>query len=166
MPEIEILEIRADLLPKYKAFMRQGLIADEAHFGITPHDDEHAPFPTEGTEDSFTLAAYAGDNMAGVVSFRRNGKDREKLRHKGDLFRMYVSPKYRGKGISKLLIEHLLERVKQLQGIEQITLFVIAENTVARSLYEKFGFKTYGIEPNAIKWKGKYFGKELMVRRM
>lgn len=166
MPEIEITEIHANLLPKYKAFMREGLIKDEEHFGITPHDDENAAFPTEGKEDSFTLAAYSGDNLAGVVSFRRDGKDREKLRHKGDLFRMYVSRRFRGKGISSLLIEHLLERVKQLKDIEQITLFVIAENTVARSLYEKYGFKTYGVEPNAIKWKGKYFGKELMVRMM
>ncbi len=166
MPEIEITEIHANLLPKYKAFMREGFIKDEEHFGITPYDDENAPFPTESKEDSFTLAAYSGDNLAGVVSFRREGKDREKLRHKGDLFRMYVSAKYRGKGISSLLIEHLLERVKQLPEIEQITLFVVAENTVAKSLYEKYGFRSYGVEPNAFKWKGKYFSKELMVKMM
>lgn len=163
MPEIEISEIHANLLTKYKAFMREGFIKDEENFGITPADDAHASFPTESTEDSFTLAAYSGDNLAGVVSFSRAGKDREKLRHKGELFRMYVHRKYRGKGISNLLIEHLLERVRQLKDIEQINLFVIAENTLAKRVYEKYGFKTYGIEPCSIKWKDKYFAKELMV---
>jgi len=55
-------------------------------FRITPTDDLNAPFPTKDTEDSFTLGAFVGSELARIVSFERDGKDREKLRHKGILF--------------------------------------------------------------------------------
>ena len=106
--------------------------------------------------DSFTLGAYVDDQLAGVVSFEREGATREKLRHKGLLFRMYVNNAFAGKGIGKQLITELLSRVRALKDIEQINLTVIADNENAIKLYTSFGFKTFGIEEEAIKWRGNY----------
>jgi ribosomal protein S18 acetylase RimI-like enzyme len=166
MNDIAIIEIKSDQVEHYKQFMTLGLINDEENFRITPNDDLNAPFPTEDTLDSFTLGAYSGNELVGVVSFTRDGKNREKLKHKGILFRMYVSKNFRGQGIAKKLIAEVIERVKQISDIEQINLTVIANNDKAKKLYEKFGFVTFGSESKAIKWKEKYFTEDQMVLRL
>lgn len=163
MAEVCIGEIRSSDKDAYKRFLHIGLEQDEEHFRITPTDDLNAPFPTRDAEDSFTLGAWDGDALAGVVSFERDGKNREKLRHKGVLFRMYVAKEYRGQRIAPKLIEALLAKVRTLSDIEQITLTVIATNARAKTLYEKFGFQTFGSEERAIKWKNKYFTEDQMV---
>ena len=160
---IVITELTSIDLHAYKAFLTQGLINDEEHFRITPADDEHAGFPTIGSADSFTLGAFIDGALAGIASFEREGKNREKLRHKGLLFRMYVSPAHRGHGIARGLIEEVITSAKLLPDIEQINLTVIAANSTAKHLYTKLGFKTYGTERNAIKWKGRYFDEDFMV---
>jgi ribosomal protein S18 acetylase RimI-like enzyme len=166
MNTLAITEIKSDQNEQYKRFLHFGLLHDEENFRITPEDDLNAPFPTADKPDSFTLGAYAGNELAGIVSFTRDGENREKLRHKGILFRMYVSKDFRGQGIAKKLIGAVIERVKEIPNIEQINLTVIANNDTAKTLYEKFGFVTIGSEPNAIKWKGKYFTEDQMVLRL
>lgn len=164
--DIIIQEIKSEHIKEYKALLIVGLTNDEENFRITPKEVANAPFPTKGYGDSFTLGAYIDDELTGVVSFARDGNDREKLRHKGVLFRMYVSSNHRGKGIAKLLIGELLGRVRMIDDIEQVNLTVVANNDTAKSLYQKFGFRTFSIETNAIKWKGKYFDEEQMVLKL
>lgn len=166
MTAIKIVEIQSDQNEEYKDFLRFGLINDEENFRITPNDDLNIVFPTNDKDDSFTLGAYLESELAGIVSFARDGKDREKLRHKGLLFRMYVSSDFRGKGIGKQLIEALIQRVSKINDIEQINLTVIANNENAKKMYEKFGFETFGSEKNAIKWKGNYFAEDQMVLQL
>ncbi len=160
---IKIKEIHSSYLPHYKQFLMQGLEQDSRNFRISPADERDSPFPTKDQPDSFTLGAFEENELAGIVSFQREGENREKLRHKGLLFRMYISPQHRGKGIGKLLIESLLERVKQLEDIEQINLTVVTDNIVAKKLYEKFGFRSFSTEINAMKWKGSYYSEEQLV---
>jgi RimJ/RimL family protein N-acetyltransferase len=163
---IAILEIRSEQVALYKQFFMAGLIADEESFRMTPADDINLLFPTKDKEDSFTLGAYVDNELAGVVSFAREGIDREKLRHKGLLFRMLVARKFRGQGLANKLIEELLARVKKVDTIEQINFTVIAGNETAKTLYEKFGFEIFSVEHHATKWKGKYFTEEQMVLRL
>lgn len=160
---IDIREIKSDKIAEYQPFFQIGLTEDEDNFRISLNDDYNAPFPTQDLEDSFTLGAYIEDKLAGVVSFERDGQQREKLRHKGTLFRMYVSSNYRNLGIGKALIEALLSKTRTIENIEQINLTVISHNTNAIKLYEKFGFVIFSKEVNAIKWKGKYFTELQMV---
>lgn len=166
MSKVTIAEINSVQIEQYKRFFTMGLTNDEEFFRITPADEADAPFPTKDNNESFTLGAYIDNELAGIVSFIRDGADREKLRHKGTLLRMYVSGSNRGKGIAKKLIEVLIEKVKSLEGVEQINLTVMDQNKTAKKLYEKFGFTTYGSECNAIKWKGKYFTENQMVLKL
>lgn len=57
-----------------------------------------------------------------------------------ELAKMAVSPAFRGKGISKLLIEACLNKAKLL-GAERIYLSSNSQLTTALKLYEKYGFK-------------------------
>jgi ribosomal protein S18 acetylase RimI-like enzyme len=158
---IMIREIKSDEKERYDHFFMKGLILDEEKFRIAPNDVIGEPFPTKNTSDSFTIGSYVDNELAGIVSFEREGSNREKIRHKGTLFRMYVATNFRGHGIAKKLIEELLQRVKSID-IEQINLTVISNNTNAKTLYEKFGFIAYSSEPNAVKWKNKYFTEDSM----
>lgn len=158
-----IREIKTDQKDLYKQFFSIGLNKDEENFRTSVNDDRNAAFPTQDKPDSFTLGAYLNDKLVGVVSFARDGIDREKLRHKGVLVRMYVSEEHRVRGVGKNLINNLIARVKEIGNIEQINLTVVSHNQSAILLYESFGFKIFSTEMNAIKWKGKYFTENQMV---
>jgi RimJ/RimL family protein N-acetyltransferase len=166
MSRIEIKEILSDQIEQYKMFLSIGLQNDEELLLITLGENLNAPFPTKDRNDSFTLGAYVENILAGVVSFVRDGEDREKLRHKGILSTMYVSNEFRGYGIAKELLKELIKRVKAIPDIEQINVIVITDNLIAKKLYEKFGFERYGTEQNSIKWGNKYFAEDQMVLRL
>lgn len=166
MSSIEIKEIFSTEIEQYKMFLTAALKSDEENLLITHKDNKDALFPTKDRNDSFTLGAYAENVLAGIVSFARDGEDREKLRHKGIISTMYVSKEFRGHGIARRLLEELIKRVKAIPGIEQINLIVISSNSTAKQLYEKFGFEKFGTELNSIKWEGKYFSEDLMVLRL
>jgi ribosomal protein S18 acetylase RimI-like enzyme len=163
MDHIEVKEVLSSSNQQYKSFLAAGLEADEESLLITQKENADAPFPAKDRNDSFTLGAYANKVLAGVVSFSRDGEDREKLRHKGIISTLYVLKEFRGRGIAKALLEGLIQRVKSLSDIEQINVIVIASNLKAKQLYEYFGFKKYGTEQHSIKWKDKYFAEDHMV---
>ena len=160
--EINIVELTSDHLETYKKLILKGLTVDADCFRITPEDEEAAPFPTTGQIDSFTLGAYHHKQLVGVASFKRDGADRMKLRHKGILFKIFVDRDYRQKGIAKQLIQGIIERSMKIDDLEQINLTVIPTNEHAKKLYEKFGFKTFASEEKAIKWQGEYFTEDQM----
>jgi cyclohexyl-isocyanide hydratase len=158
-----ILEIKSDQTADYTAFFMDGLLQNENKFRISPDDERRSAFPTNYKPDSFTLGACVDDQLVGVVSFEREGATREKLRHKGLLFRMYVNSAFAGKGVGRQLIAELIDRVRALKNVEQINLTVIADNEKAIKLYTSFGFETFSIEERAIKWKGNYLTEQQMV---
>lgn len=161
---MRLLEITEENNYGYKDFFLQGLSNHRDCFRISEADEKKESFPTKAAADSFTLAFVTPENrLAGVVSFEREGKTREKLRHKGLLFRMYVAEGFGGKGIGKKLVEAVINRVTALTDIEQINLTVIASNSSAKRLYQKFGFITFSIEQNAIKDGNVFYNEEQMV---
>lgn len=166
MISIEIKEILSSQIEEYKDFLNVAVQTDEESLLITAKDISNTSFPTKDRNDSFTLGAYIENVLAGVISFARDGEDREKLRHKGLLSTMYVSTRFRGHGIAKKLLEETINRVKAIPDIEQINLIVVSTNARAKQLYEKFGFEKFGTEPNSIKWENKYFAEDQMVLRL
>ena len=166
MNGIEIKEILSTEIEQYKMFLAAALQSDEESLLITLKDNSTAPFPTKDRNDSFTLGAYESNVLAGVVSFARDGEDREKLRHKGLMSTMYVLKEFRGLGIARELLEELIKRVKAISDIEQINLIVVSNNLRAKQFYEKSGFEKFGTEQHSIKWKGNYLSEDLMVLRL
>ena len=61
-----------------------------------------------------------------------------------ELFNIAVSPEYRGKGLSKLLMDSALEDARK-RGAETVLLEVRASNAAAIGLYEKYGFVQNGV---------------------
>ncbi len=99
MVAINIKEIKSNEKEFYKSFFLTALIEDEDCFRISLTDELNEGFPTNDLEDYFTLGAYYYSSLVGVISFEREGASREKLRHKGIIFRMYVAREHRRHGV-------------------------------------------------------------------
>jgi ribosomal protein S18 acetylase RimI-like enzyme len=84
-----------------------------------------------------------------------------KTKHKGVIWGVYVKPNYRKIGIAATLLQTLIQHAKQ--HVIQLHLSVTAHNLAAIKFYEKFGFKIYGTEPNALKIDNVFFDEHLMV---
>ena len=115
----------------------------------------------QGQEDeTFYLGAF-DEALFGMVAFYR--EEGTKNRHKGYVVSMYVQPEKRGLGAGKALVQELIARVKQLEGLEQLLLAVVTTNTTAYQLYRSLGFEVYGTEPKALKFGEQYWDEHLMV---
>lgn len=112
-------------------------------------------------EGSFHFGAFDGNTLIGTATFMRETGVKE--RHKGHIYGVYVTSARRRAGVGRALIGAIVERVKRDPSIEQILLAVATGQDAARQLYTEFGFRTYGIEPNALKIGSAYIDEEHMI---
>jgi len=82
----------------------------------------------------FLWLAKAGEEIVGTVGIMPEGHGIF------ELIKMCVAESWRGKGISKLLMETCLQKVKELGG-EKLFLFSNHQLQTALKLYTKYGFK-------------------------
>src|SRR5215217_5991594 len=104
--------------------------------------------------DNFMFGAFDHDRLIGIAGFKR--MERERDRHRGEVVQVYVDAKYRGQNVGEKLIRSVLEHAFALDGIEQVQLSAIAGNENAIKLYEKIGFRTFGIQKNYFKMRDIY----------
>ncbi|MFS0671788.1 N-acetyltransferase family protein [Ornithinibacillus sp. 179-J 7C1 HS] len=108
----------------------------------------------------YNLGAFDEETLVGMVSLVPETK--LKLKHKANIFAMYVTPDYRGKGIGKALLEAAINQAKQIEGLIKINLAVVSINYGAKALYKQMGFETFGIDEKAIKIRNVYLDEEYM----
>jgi ribosomal protein S18 acetylase RimI-like enzyme len=113
------------------------------------------------SEGTFTFGAFNDKELIGVVTLVQESTS--KLHHRANIFAMYVSSKFRGLGVGKVLISAVINHANSIETIEKINLEVTTTNDTARNLYTKMGFKTYGLEERALKIKNEYYDSEYMV---
>lgn len=91
------------------------------------------------------------NNMAIYICLEYDGKvvayvGLWKIYDEGHITNVAVLPKYRGLGLSKLLMHNMME-IAVNNDIERLTLEVRESNTVAINLYTKLGFVDTGKRP-------------------
>jgi ribosomal protein S18 acetylase RimI-like enzyme len=87
--------------------------------------------------------------------------DTLKSRHKLHLVGMYVRPAHRRLGLGAKLVERVLRHAREIGGIVVVQLGVACDNHAARALYDRLGFKVYGIERKALKIGERFIDEEL-----
>jgi RimJ/RimL family protein N-acetyltransferase len=107
-------------------------------------------------------ATPANAPLIGVVGLLRSQRDKEQ--HKAAVIGMYVAPEATGRGVGRALLNALLERAAQVEGLRQIQLIVNSQNEAARKLYESLGFRRYGCEIDALNVNGVFHDADLMAR--
>jgi RimJ/RimL family protein N-acetyltransferase len=112
-------------------------------------------------DDNFVLGAFLGPELIGMVGFYC--EQALKRRHKGWIWGMFVEQPQRGKGIGRALLTAALERARQLPRLAQVRLSVSVTQVAARKLYASFGFRGFGVEPQAMQVNGAFIDEEQMV---
>lgn len=103
--------------------------------------------------------AYQSAELYGFVGLQR--EPRTKNRHKATVMGMYVAPEVAGQGVGRKLLAALVAHAR-LNGLESLVLTVTDGNQRAIRLYASAGFRSFGIEPDAIRVAGRPLAKNHM----
>jgi ribosomal protein S18 acetylase RimI-like enzyme len=122
--------------------------------------EEYAKRLGSGGEDSFVFGAFEGEKLVGMTGFYL--EKQMKLRHKGHIWGVYVSPSLRGTGLGRELMTAAIESARKLRGIRCILLTVVSDNAGARRFYESLGFRTFGTEPDSLRVGERYLTEDHM----
>jgi ribosomal protein S18 acetylase RimI-like enzyme len=156
-----------DDVEQYRALRLEGLILEPTAFASSAEDFEKESLESIAKRlhaelfGNFTLAAFESEQLVGIATFFV--EPRLKTGHKGHVFGIYVTPSARGKGIAKVLLQTLIERVKTYPKIKKLNLSVMTTQQAAKKLYTSLGFEVYGFERFALKLGDAYFDSEDMV---
>lgn len=112
-------------------------------------------------EGSFALGAFDNGELIGIAGFHR--AQRLKMLHKGDIWGVYVTPEFRGRGIARQMLSTILDRLRTYPTLDHVLLHVSDSQAGARHLYESLGFETCGHERRAHKIGDEYVDQYQMV---
>lgn len=145
----------------YRTLRLSALAESPEAFGSDVATESAAPLEkfAETLSSGYVAGAFAGDRLVGLAGFRP--LDREKTRHRGDIWGVYVAPDSRGSGLGRRLLEHVLTHART--QVRQVHLAVTATNIAGVRLYESLGFTRYGTEPQALRVGDRYLDEHLMV---
>ncbi|GGA38759.1 GNAT family N-acetyltransferase [Psychrobacillus lasiicapitis] len=113
------------------------------------------------TEGNYTFGAFQQDKLVGMVTLSQEGY--LKMKHRANIFAMYVSPQARGLGAGKALLIEAIDKAKSIKEIEKINLSVVSTNEKAKKLYSQLEFKVFGVEEKALKVADTYYDEDHMV---
>lgn len=133
LPQINIISYESKYQPVFKSLNLEWL----DKYNLTEDHDLLILDDPQGTvidNGGFLWLAKAGEEIVGTAGIM---KDTDTV---FEIIKMFVSPSWRGKGISKLLIETCLSKAKEI-GAEKLILFSNHQLETALKLYEKYGFR-------------------------
>lgn len=138
----------------FRELWRYALTEHSQYFRTAIEDSPNPDIPTRFNQDSFTLGAFGGQQLVGIVSVQRDVKIR--LCHKALLFGMFVDPRFSTQGLGRALLNEAVKRVKSNAEIRQIYLTVLDSNIRAKNLYKSVGFELFAREPQSVKIDDEY----------
>ena len=150
--------------PAYRALRLRALREHAEAFSSSHQDDETLPLSASekrllpGDSQRF-WGAFDGTRLCGMVGMER--EQRSKTRHKAKVVGMYVAPEDGRRGAGRALLDRLVAEAR-LSGVELLVLTVTDGNRAATTLYERAGFHSFGVEPDAIRVEGRSFAKRHM----
>ena len=110
------------------------------------------------------LLARAQDRPVGIVGGYTGSEAGDDS--VAEVFGMYVTPEYRGRGIGRLLLRSLLDRLSALPRISTIRLGVTETQLPARGLYESMGFRIVGKTAEGIVANSQHYDELIMELRV
>lgn len=144
MENIGISLLRPSEWQVYKAIQLEALKEDPQAFGtsytewVDFSDEKWQERPS--SKDSLIFVAKDGETPVGLVGVHFKNDNDERVAH---IWGMYVSSKYRGRGLGKTLLNKALEAIKKTQ-VKKVKLMVEYEPTPAQMLYKSLGFRIVG----------------------
>lgn len=112
-------------------------------------------------QGNYTYGAFSGEVLVGLITLSQESQ--AKIRHRANIYALYVVEEMQGQGIGKALIGKVIDKARHIGTVEKINLSVAAENVTALRLYRGFGFRIYGYEEKALKIGDTYLADLHMV---
>ncbi|MCI1881587.1 MAG: GNAT family N-acetyltransferase [Sporolactobacillus sp.] len=111
---------------------------------------------------AITVGAFDDDRLVGIVTLVK--ETLPKMRHRATLEAVYVTPAYRGRRISRKMIEQLIHIAKEEGVVRKFYLYVMVSNKRAIAAYQKMGFAIYGEDREAMREGDRYVDEYLMAK--
>ncbi len=134
---------------------------------IYPTPSEIALQTLESFHDEITaattiaaLGAFVDVALVGFVGVRRDV--RMQVRHKAQIWGVYVKPAYRQRGIARALMCAAVEAARACADVRVVLLSVDQASVGATRLYQSLGFCVYGVEENSMLVEGVWVHEERM----
>jgi ribosomal protein S18 acetylase RimI-like enzyme len=162
-PYIRSLEI-SDAAALFE-LRRHALRDAPSAFLASPEDDlgssEDAVRQLLGRAPESVVFGAWNQTLVGMLGFNRSSQI--KSAHKAQLWGMFVIPSFRGRGLGEELLLAAIAHARVSDGITSMQLCVSESATSAKRLYERLGFRTWGVEPDAIRYQGQSFADHHMA---
>jgi ribosomal protein S18 acetylase RimI-like enzyme len=162
MDNLTIRQLTPADAPAYRALRLVGLRAFPHAF--RPDYEEALQQPLSWAEKrlakqgEYWFGAFDGDALVGAVCLRT--QQGRKIRHSASLNALVVDPERQARGIGSALVAHLIAFARSIGYLRQLTLTVHEGNARAQQLYDAFGFRQFGLEPDAFLLDGRYYAKQ------
>lgn len=133
-------------------------------FGSLPEDEPNlsdTAVRLEESDDRCFFGAFQNEQLVGIIRISRYSAPNEK--HRAYLAGLYVLPSFRCHGCGKALIHEALSWAANATGIKRVNLTVVTQQEAAIRLYQSFGFRTYGTEPETFSRGGQFYDECLMT---
>ena len=165
MTEITIRQLHAADAEAFSTLRREVTAQSEVQMGLTMaeeltrtiegfRDQLSYPAPNAAFGAFFNTALIGSAAVAWPSKFPSS-------RHKTNLWGVFVSPRFRGNGFARRLVETAIAH-SRASGVRRVNLTVFVPNDHAVNLYESLGFIAYGTEPEAVCINGMYFDGQHM----
>ncbi len=156
--------LRPEEAEAFWALRLRGLKEHPEAFGASLEEDQALPMEVVRARlagaSQRVVGAFEGARLVGVAGLHR--AEQRKQAHKAVVWGMYVAPEARSRGLGRRLLMALLDEARGMPGVERLLLSVAVGNAPAQHLYRALGFRTYGVEPSALKFDGASVDQELM----
>lgn len=152
----------------YRNIRLESLKNDPDNYGSTCEEESKSPqlvfekYILEQTPGNRMYGLFDGDKLIGISGFF--GDTRQRVLHRAKVTQVYLDPAYRGQGLAKRLLVHLIEEAFKIESLESLQLEAVDSNKTAVGLYMSLGFVSYGLFENYFKkLDGTYLDQQFMV---
>ena len=168
MPDILIRRLAPSDVVAYRAIRLESLKNDPDNYGSTFEEESNSiqlvfeKYILEQTPGNRMYGAFDADVLIGISGLF--GDTRQRVLHRAKVTQVYIDPRYRGKGIAKKLLSHLIKEAFDIESMESLQLEAVDSNKTAVGLYQSLGFVSYGRFENYFKkLDGTYLDQQFMV---
>ncbi len=163
---IEIRVLTPDDVLAFRKVRLEALISDPKAFGADAESfamdslEQVAARIESIPNHRFTLGAFINGTLSGMVRVVRFETVKEQ--HRATIYGFYVTAEARGHGLGRAMMKAVIERAQDFDGLSTLELDVSNTQHAAKALYIQFGFKTWGLLPDALRFDGESVDFEAM----
>lgn len=170
--EITIVELQPESWRRYKKIRLEALHYEPSAFANSYREargrteKEWRGYLKEVNRKNAHLKLFFAERAGTLVGMIGVEFDlRDKRLHVAKLYQVYVQQESRGRGIGKMLLEHVLKYVKKnVKRIKKIALAVNKTQLPAVKMYQSMGFEIVGLQKMEIKIHGYYIDQYIMEK--